>query len=364
MKTMQSVLLATTIFWPGLALAQAEFPDYYPDNYAEIVAAAKEEGKVVVYSPLDASAARALVDDFQSMYPGITVEYNDLSTPVLNNRFISEAAAGQTTADVVWSSAMDLQMQLVKDGNALEYASAELPRLPAWASFESKAYGTTFEPIVFIYNKAELTEDMVPKSHAEIPAKFQENADILDGRVISYDIEGSGIGFLTVATDSKMSESFWDIPTAMGSVNTRYVAGSGQMIDSVAAGESVFAYNQIASYARRQADNPDMGVIFPSDYTLVISRVAFVAADAPHPNAGKLWLDYMLSQRGQTVLAGEGGLYSLRDDVEGDYSAASLTAAHGDVLRPVPINLDILQNLDRTFADDFLAKWKAANRGQ
>jgi iron(III) transport system substrate-binding protein len=135
------------------------------------------------------------------------------------------------------------------------------------------------------------------------------------------------------------------------------------MIDSVASGENVFAYNQIGSYARRVADNPDVGVIMPSDYTLVMSRVAFIPAKAPHPNAGKLWLDYLLSQRGQTIVMNQAGLYSLRSDVDGEFSAATLTKQLGTALKPIPISPEILETLDKTFISEFLAKWKAAVRG-
>src|SRR5258707_3466306 len=90
--------------------AQAQVPQGYPADYAKIVEAAKKEGKVVVSSTTDAVAANPLIKDFQALYPGITVEYSDLNSTELYNRFISEAAAGTGTGDVLWSSALDLQI--------------------------------------------------------------------------------------------------------------------------------------------------------------------------------------------------------------------------------------------------------------
>ncbi|MCD2476555.1 extracellular solute-binding protein, partial [Staphylococcus aureus] len=77
------------------------------------IAAARKEGKVVVYSTTDTAAVRPLVKDFEALYPGVRVEYNDMNSTELYNRFISEAAAGGGSADVLWSSAMDLQVKLV-----------------------------------------------------------------------------------------------------------------------------------------------------------------------------------------------------------------------------------------------------------
>jgi iron(III) transport system substrate-binding protein len=92
------------------AIAQS-VPAGYPATYAQTIAAANKEGKVVIYSALDTKAAQPLIKDFSALYPGIKVEYSDLNSTELYNRFIAEAASGQGSADVMWSSAMDLQGQ-------------------------------------------------------------------------------------------------------------------------------------------------------------------------------------------------------------------------------------------------------------
>src|SRR5438105_10866197 len=146
------------------ALAQA--PAGYPADYAQTIAAAKKEGKVVVYSALDTKAAQPLIRDFNAVYPDIKVEYNDMNSTEMYNRFIAESAAGQGSADVMWSSAMDLQVKLVDEGHALTYASPEASKLPTWAVYKNQAYGTTYEPAVFIYNKRLVTGDEIPQDHA------------------------------------------------------------------------------------------------------------------------------------------------------------------------------------------------------
>src|SRR5258706_5642748 len=151
--------------WAVVALATrwlstlAELPPGYPASYAQTVAAAKAEGKVVVYSALDTKAATPLIKDFSALYPDVKVEYNDMNSTELYNRFIAEVASGQGSADVMWSSAMDLQVKLVDDGQALAYKSPEAAKLPSWANYKDQAYGTTYEPTVFIYNKRLVTRN-------------------------------------------------------------------------------------------------------------------------------------------------------------------------------------------------------------
>src|SRR5260221_4740335 len=125
MKTVWMAIAA----W-AVAFAHAQVPAGYPADYSKTLAAAKKEGKVVIYSALDTKAAQPLVKDFSAMYPDIKVEYNDMNSTEIYNRFIAEVASGQGSADVVCSSAMDLQVQLVDEGNAATYVSPEAPNVP------------------------------------------------------------------------------------------------------------------------------------------------------------------------------------------------------------------------------------------
>ena len=103
----------------GLALAalHSTFTPAHAQTGSDLVAAAQKEGKLVIYGVTDNEQANHLIREFRTMYPAISVEYSNMSTTELYNRFISETAAG-SSADVTWSSSMDLQIKLVNDGYA------------------------------------------------------------------------------------------------------------------------------------------------------------------------------------------------------------------------------------------------------
>ena len=77
-----------------IAIAQAQVPAGYPADYAKILDGAKKEGKVVVYSTTDAKLVQPLIKDFEAAFPGVKVEYTDMNSTEVYNRFISENAAG------------------------------------------------------------------------------------------------------------------------------------------------------------------------------------------------------------------------------------------------------------------------------
>jgi len=83
---------------------------------------AKQEGALIIYSSTSGKFARNVVEEFKSLYPGIAVTYLSLAPAEIDARVRQEAATS-SGPDVVWSSAMDLQMKAVRDGLALPYKS-------------------------------------------------------------------------------------------------------------------------------------------------------------------------------------------------------------------------------------------------
>ena len=355
---LQRVALATLLALAFPALGQ-NVPAGYPADYAQTIAAAKKEGKVVVYSALDTKAAQPLIKDFNVLYPDIKVEYNDMNSTEMYNRFIAESASGQGGADVMWSSAMDLQVKLVDDGQAMTYVSPEASKLPSWAVYKNQAYGTTYEPAVFIYNKRLVTGDEVPQDHAAFAKLLTTKTDKFKGKVTTYDIEKSGVGFMFVVQDTKYFSGMKDLEKGFGATNYRVYSSTGNMLEKVSSGEHLLGYNVLGSYALvRAKKDPNLGVVLPKDYTLVLSRVLFIGKGAKNPNAAKVWTDYVLSTRGQKLIGSDVELFSIRNDVEAEYTAASLNKQLGNNVKPIPVSSDIVAYLDPKKRLEFLNTWK------
>ena len=358
--------LASAALVAGVStLAAAQVPAGYPADYANTLAAARKEGKVVIYSALDTKAAQPLIKDFNAVYPDIKVEYNDMNSTEMYNRFIAEVASGQGSADIMWSSAMDLQVKLVDDGQALTYRSPEASKLPQWAVYKDQAYGTTYEPAVFIYNKRLVTGDEIPQDHAGFTKVLAAHEDKYKGKVTTYDIEKSGVGFMFVVQDSKYFPGMKDLEKEFGKTQYKVYASTGNMLEKVSSGEHLLGYNVLGSYALvRAKKDPSLGVVLPKDYTLVLSRVLFIGKQAKNPNAAKVFTDYVLSQRGQKLIGSDVELFSIRNDVEAEYTAAKLNQQLGSNVKPIPVSSEIVGYLDPKKRLDFLSAWKQALAGK
>ncbi|MEN3929789.1 ABC transporter substrate-binding protein [Microvirga sp. W0021] len=324
----------------------------------ELVAAAKKEGVVSIYSATDMSQAQTLLDAFKRKYPEIRVDYNDLGTNGVYNRVISEAAAKQVGGDFLWTSAMDQTVKLAQDGYLATYKSPEIPALPSWAHYNDTVYATTIEPIGMIYNKTLLPENEVPKTRADLIAFMK--SDKAKGRVGTFDPEKSGVGFMIQTNDMKQTGNYWDLVAEFGAAGGKTYSASGAMRETVVSGENILSFNLIGSYAFDWVkDSPNLGVAFGTDYTPAFSRVAAVIKNAPHPNAGQLFLDFLLSKEGQDAIAAK-GLPSLRTDVTDGFNINTLNERVGGNLKPIPLDQSRLEFMDPMKRMDFLKKWRAS----
>ena len=317
--------------------------------------------RVVLYTSTDPAALRPLVKDFRELYPQVHVEPHHLNSREIYHRFRREAAEGEPGADVVWSSAMDLQIKLVNDGHALPHPAAAAEGLPPWAVWKQEAFGTTFEPIGIAYSRRAITDADVPRTRPALVEWLEANASRLQGRVATYDPEAAGIGWLLATEDAKVSRHFWDVARALGRCGVRLYTSTAAMLEDLASGRVTLAYNVLGSYARPVVRrDPSLGLVLPTDYTLVLSRVAFVSRHARHLGPARQWLSYLLSRRGQQVSADRGGLFALHREAQGEHTAGMLERELGPALRPIPIGPGLMAHLDQGRRDEVLHRWRGA----
>ena len=321
---------------------------------------------LVVYSTLDTSFAVPVVEAFQRINPGVAVDYHELDSLEIYERILAEGGPGQRTADIALSSAMDLQIKLVNDGFARPFdASLEARALPEWANWRNEVFGFTFEPAVIIYNKAALSDGMVPTSHAHLAELLKKHPGDLFGRVATYDPQRSGLGFLFVTQDEKAWRGFWSLVQGFGGVGVKLYSSSRAMIERVASGKFLIGYNILGSYALSlQRDFPDLGIVIPRDYALVMSRIAILPRQSPSPRLGERFLEFLLSKEGQSIIAEKALLYSLHPAVTGVATAQWLRKAAGKSLRPIRVSPELLVYLDQVKRQKFLERWENALGGR
>jgi iron(III) transport system substrate-binding protein len=316
--------------------------------------------KLVIYSTLDSRLAAPLITLFQARHPDVMVRYEDLLAGEIAARVIAETDAGQPTADFIFSSAMDLQLKLANDGYAQPAAVPGARSWPAWANWQDTAFALTFEPAVLVYHKPSFPLGP-PQSRLELVDWLAEAPASLTGRIGTYDIEKSAVGYLFLARDTEHFPDIWSVLAAMGKAGLQTFPTSQDIIDRVADGRLVLGYNILGSYAADQARlAPDLGLVLLRDYTVVVSRVAMVPRAAASPDLGSAFLAFLMSAEGQTLLSEKLRLPSVSLEVLGANSGVAMQEALGDQLRPVAVSPGVLVYLDQAKRQRLLRLWRKA----
>ena len=319
---------------------------------------------VTLYSTTDDPILAPLIDGFQREHPDLGIDVYNLDTLDLFNQVLGDVKSGSRTADLLLSSAMDLQMKLVNDGYAHAYDSAEARRLPDWANWRNEAFAVSYEPAVIVYNKGRIRPDEVPATRRDLAVLLETRPARFHGKIATYDPRRSGVGFLFVTQDAEHSAEIWRLARAMGQTGVKLFTSSAAMLRRVAEGQSDFAYNILGSYARAWTARDDrLAIILPQDHTLVMSRLAVIPKQARNRRGGEVFLDWLLSESGQQIIADDSYLYSIHPDVTGTATSRQLRQAAGERLRPIPVAPGVMVYLDRTKRQRFLKRFEQALGG-
>lgn len=326
----------------------------------EYPATSPAEGTLTLYSTLDTAVFEPLVVDFQRLHPGIGVRYKNLDATPQYERFVREEQAGTHVADVLISTSMDLQVKLVNDGYAARHLSLSAGALPNWARWRDEAFGFTFEPAVMVFNREAMRGRPVPQSRAELIDQIRKDPAFWRGRIGTYDISKSSVGYLLASQDVRHSSEFGALVEAFGDVDLQVEEHTATLLDRIEKGDLVAGYNLLGSYARTRRDSErKFLLVYPRDHTLVLARTVVISKNAPNAGLAHRFLDYLLSVRGQQVMAAECGLPPIRKELDGVYERLGVNESQIGVLRPISLGPGLLVYLDQQKRRQMLEAWRA-----
>jgi len=327
----------------------------------EYPAVSRASATLTLYSTTDTTVFDPVIRDFQRLHPQVALRYELLDAGALYQRFLQETAAKKPQADLLLSSAMDLQVKLVNDGYAAPYVSQASRALPAWAQWRDEAFGFTFEPAVMVFNRAALAGRNVPRSRAELLEMLRREPDQWRGRVGTYDIQRSSVGYLLATQDARQSSEFGGLLEAIGDVHAQVEEHTATLLDRLESGELAIGYNLLGSYAKaRVAAGAALLIVYPQDYTLAVSRTAVLPRNAPNAAVARQFLDFLLSLPGQRILATRSHLSPIRGEVLGLPAGGGLLEAQVGPMRPIPLGPGLLVYLDTQKRQRMLKTWSGA----
>lgn len=313
--TPKSRLLAATALVFGLTLTACGGDDStsettaaeVPDDWDAVVEAAKEEGSVQLYFSIGQDIIDHLSEGFNEKYPEIDVEvYRSTGgSTTLIERMENDLAANSWVADVV-DLAAPLWLEDALD-RGIVATDVTVPNAENWDPEYWKDGTMLLTPTVLCvaYNTDLVDPDDVPTTWEELnDSRWSGQLAIFEPRpdtnshtnLYQLFLEQFGEDFITELTE--LDPRVWD--------------NANSLAESIAAGESAIgpAFTHKAEDLKKNGAPLDYVMLEPAPTFL---NTTFVAADAPHPNAARVFFDYAMSEEGQAAIAGDKQGHSVLD---------------------------------------------------
>lgn len=325
LKRRTLAFLAACALWAplaGPALGQT-VPDYYPDDYSEVIEASRGEGSLLVYSNSSRTQWEPFISVMAEQYPWITIEVLDINSGELVERYLAESLTGTRTADLLVHQSLEGWINLRNRDALAEYTSAEDSMLPGYADQGGGIYVMGVDTTSFVWNKLLLSDDLVPENLGDLVEKIEANPGLFQGAIVTYGPSMSAAGFTNhYSYLAARGEDGWETLAGIGP-SVRVESSAGPMLEKLLAGEYVLGYFIATASIQNRLADPGVDQLLgtklgsPEDGVPMISRSAAITRAAASPNSARLFMDLLLSQEGQIALA-RGNLPYLRDDITSD----------------------------------------------
>jgi iron(III) transport system substrate-binding protein len=292
--------------------------------------AAKKEGKVVWYTSTPVKTAQKIANLFEEK-TGVHVELFRSGGSAILRRFMQEHTAGLNAADVMTTSDPANSNKLAKQGVFVPFKPEHFDKLPDGAKAPDGAWVAQRLNMMVIYVRSDkIAKTDYPKTWSDaLDPKYK-------GQLAMTDPSFTSLQLMVVSTLSKkLGWSYYEKLKANGIM---IVQSNQQVLDTIKRSERPIALGALDSYAAdaRKQGHP-IQTIYPADGTFIIPSPTAIIKGGPHPNAAKLFANFMLSDDAQKLFPAGGG-YAARKDIDPPKDSPRL----GDV-KPMPVDYEQIQ---------------------
>lgn len=319
------LLMAAILSCHGAVLADSG------EEWNKIVEAAKEEGEVFVYGPPGKQRRIALVEQFEKAYPDIKVKFVAGSGSKQAPRLLAEREAGKYTADIlIGGTTTPLKSLRPKGAVAPINPYLVLPEVtdPShW--FQNKIWYADKDEKLVIMFEGGLSNIIAVNTNLVKDGEITSYWDLLDpkwkGKIVAGDVRQPGPGggqvrFLYASPE--LGPEY--LKRLFGETEATLSVDNRQMVDWLAQGKfAIHVFPSSIAMEQAMAQGLPVKLLSPDDLKegapMSSGWGAVAVADhAPHPNAAKVYLNWLLSKEGQMAWQKYGGSPSLRNDIAKD----------------------------------------------
>ncbi|MFN0074035.1 MAG: ABC transporter substrate-binding protein [Chloroflexota bacterium] len=283
---------------------------------AQYFEAAKSEGKLVIYGVGPPELFNPVKAAFEQDFPGISLEGVDQRGRETREKILAEQQSRNFVVDVAISGP-DTQASLIEAKVTEDFGSQFVDKVvpdlrPQYASSNPRT--------VNIYSMA-VNTNLVPAGQE--PKNWNDALDpSWQGKLAMDDPRGSGPGGTILSGVEQVLGQEWSAKLAPQKVF--FATQSGPLWAGMVRGEyAIFLSAQHTDVIVQKKSGAPIKQVRPVEGIGLTPIAQSLIKGAPHPNAGKLWIDWSLSEKGQQVL-GDLGYGPVRQGITPKIDEANL----------------------------------------
>jgi len=313
--------MAAMIAFAGPAAAVTN-SDAVNKRIAELYELAKKDGEVVWYTTSREAYLKGLSAFWKKKFPDVKLTILRKNSPQLVQTIEAEVAAGKPRADVFTASLAYIGAQFKQKGWYAPHKPANFDRIDArFKDPDGHWLAQSMFLLLGAYNTNAITD---PK---ELPKTYKELVDAKwKGKLLTAHPETSGshTAFYGGIVSEKI-EGGWSFIEKLGSQEMMFVKANAEAARMVTAGErpvavAVSSHNTLVARAK----GSPVDVFAYQDGVIVNMSPQGILKTAPHPNAAKLFSEWLFSDEGQEQFAVWGLQWPVVADVPGPKGAPDL----------------------------------------
>jgi len=293
----------------ALALAAA-LPAGAQETTPAMVAAAEKEGKVVWYTAVDVKVAEGVAKAFKAQYPKIEVDVERSGSERVLQRINQEYQSNIKNVDVVNSSDASHFLSWKQQGWLAKHTPPDAAKFAAQYRDPEGTYFTWRATLdCMAYNTNLVKEADAPKSYAELlDPKWK-------GKLVKAHPSYSGTSLTGTYALTKVLG--WDYFEKLSKTGIQQLQSTTAPPKTIASGERAVMVdgNEYNIFIEMDAKSP-VKPIYAREGTPFVSSPTAVFTDAPHPNAARLFQNFLYTAKTQQLLVDVGGQRSVHPDVK------------------------------------------------
>jgi iron(III) transport system substrate-binding protein len=301
------------LFGVSAALAASAAVAQSPE-WQKVLAAAKKEGQVVLYTAQVVPVVERIAGGFRKAYPDIKLEFTRGPSGPLLSKIEQERGGNLDGADLFISTEVSWFDERAKEGKLLKPTGPAAATWPSQYVQNGSVLILALEPLTILYNKNLVS--VPPKSYQDLLKPEYK------GRIGTSDLAATT---LIAWYDWIEKTQGSDYLLKLKALEPKLYVGASPISQAIASGEiAVSAFGNATVVTPLKEKGAPIEMVIPNP-SLGIQYAGGAFGWSKRPNAAMVLLDYMMSVEGQTLWHSTGESASPRTGIKGSLVAASIT---------------------------------------